>query len=901
MNILQKSRLLGAKPFAAWPREKCQCPWLLDRNCLKNKITKLAFPSEASDAFFRESWNYHATDCQTRLRNIRRGIWQNIDNAIPFHKRKASSALPTFLQEPRLKSLLCHAPENNLNVDRVYKEFLKCFHPQRCLAKAKKMKAKPEPKNKPMPKPTIKPFSNKAVETHCKFAPTNRKHRFASSEVFKHVTDKQLAEWEKEANETKDIINQTKNPYVIRELTKRLQRLNKLKEWAYLNTHQMERIRESMPKRKRKKKLFKKKKKRTLPEGPHSPGIDVLKRFQIEHPNLKNLPKRLNGYPLPTIRKNSAKDSVSTKDINVGSSNESSIYLDSTPKVSTNEDRMDMDKDPRHSHKATRKSNTKYTLQILEELPKPPNIDTKEIIHLEISKSRIVSTVKEPHIQGVEATSGNDKNIQDSIVNSSTLQKLKKSVKLKRKRVSKLRPSQKSISEQKIIDSEVNIPNLETPNVTFHVQLPQENSESTLDQKIEEFLNIQLEQNQSNDQIFDEKGIEHIKPAILEATKRALKSPIEKDNDNHSEEIQNLTQIKINSKFRNDLSSFLRLLHQDETKNLLDKSKKFKGSRESVRTSELNLITPISGKHSEHHKRITLPEPKRLRILTRSFNKKIVYKNPYGKGRKLTPEQLATLSKRPKGRLQTSHKDTKKDEDTTSLYSIKSLNATQRPIYSNKSPGSCFSDVKSIAEETQYPLPEAKPMIISELVADFMSKRKMEDYFNNLYPGVIKPLLEDETPTNSDPGLINPLPFDRPPTKRFHLEPNDFPIPKPSQKPSPPIILEKRKKQRVYFRKKTEPIKSLDTKKEMCSLCKLIYGSSQETLTPCPRYMKNMQRRVEKLQLRNYFVQKMLENAKMQPASSELKAKDQNTLDRQALSSSYTALKLCPSIVEHCL
>ncbi|KRF98595.1 uncharacterized protein Dwil_GK27256 [Drosophila willistoni] len=180
------------------------------------------YQEAASDAFFRDSWSYYASDCKTRLRNIREGIWQNIDHVIPFHKRKASSAASTFFQEPRLNPLLCPAPDNNFNVDRVYKEFLKCFHPERSLALDRKKKVKPEPKIKPKPKPTINQYSNEAAKMHCKYTPSYQKPRFASCHIFKYVTDRQLLEWEREANETKEVIKQTKDPYVMRELTKRL-------------------------------------------------------------------------------------------------------------------------------------------------------------------------------------------------------------------------------------------------------------------------------------------------------------------------------------------------------------------------------------------------------------------------------------------------------------------------------------------------------------------------------------------------------------------------------------------------------------------------------------------------------------------------------------------------------
>ncbi|XP_023032136.1 uncharacterized protein LOC111518752 [Drosophila willistoni] len=338
MNILRKTRLIGAKPFAALPRENCQYPGLLDRECLKNKITKLTFPSEASDAFFRDSWSYYASDCKTRLRNIREGIWQNIDHVIPFHKRKASSAASTFFQEPRLNPLLCPAPDNNFNVDRVYKEFLKCFHPERSLALDRKKKVKPEPKIKPKPKPTINQYSNEAAKMHCKYTPSYQKPRFASCHIFKYVTDRQLLEWEREANETKEVIKQTKDPYVMRELTKRLNRLNKLKALRALNTPDMERTSESIPKGKENKKLLKDNKRISpITKGPYHPDIDSPKRFQIKQPSLKSLPEpraRQNSYPLSIAKKKSAKYSVSSiKNKNVDSSTESSIYLDTTPRI----------------------------------------------------------------------------------------------------------------------------------------------------------------------------------------------------------------------------------------------------------------------------------------------------------------------------------------------------------------------------------------------------------------------------------------------------------------------------------------------------------------------------------------------------------------------------------------
>ncbi|XP_070068932.1 uncharacterized protein [Drosophila takahashii] len=261
MNILKNSRVLN-------------------RNCLRDKIKNLSpllraldFGPPNKDSVFRATWSYYASDCQERLSNIRRRIEQNARVLAP---RKAP--LSVDLEIPCNENQL----PGGLDLDEhIYQELVSCFRNAESSDSIKKTTTK-----------RLKP------------------QRFLN--MGKFSTPEQWISWKREEQQVDQLLKKSFDPYLKEEMSKKLQHLQKLIQRRPLiliptQEETIEKQKESMPKKRKSRQIsIDNLKKSDMKIG------DIYKKYSINTPT-KSVNFNSGEGPIKSVNENKSSINSSKK------------------------------------------------------------------------------------------------------------------------------------------------------------------------------------------------------------------------------------------------------------------------------------------------------------------------------------------------------------------------------------------------------------------------------------------------------------------------------------------------------------------------------------------------------------------------------------------------------------
>ncbi|XP_037712886.1 uncharacterized protein LOC119549165 [Drosophila subpulchrella] len=215
MNILKRSRVLN-------------------RNCLREKIQSLSpllrtfdFGPPNKDSVFKATWSYYASDCQERLSNIRRRIEQNARIMAP-----KKGPLSMDLELPFNESQL---PPGLDWDEHIYQELMSCFR-------------------------------NAESTESIKKTPVKRSKVQRSFDMGKFSTPEQWISWKREEQQVHQLLKKSYDPYLKEEMSKKLEHLQKLAKRRPLvvlpnQEETIEKPKKSLPKKRKLRQKYKNKSK----------------------------------------------------------------------------------------------------------------------------------------------------------------------------------------------------------------------------------------------------------------------------------------------------------------------------------------------------------------------------------------------------------------------------------------------------------------------------------------------------------------------------------------------------------------------------------------------------------------------------------------------------------------
>ncbi|XP_039480797.1 uncharacterized protein LOC120444881 [Drosophila santomea] len=793
---------------------------LLDRNCLRDKIQGLSpllrtmdWPPNR-DSVFRATWSYYANGCQERLTGIRRRIEQNARIVAP--SQEPTTQLTVDLKLPHNGQQL--PPGVDLD-EHIYQELVSCFRNAKSSVSQQKTSAK-----------------RSKVQKYFDM------HKFSTPE--------QWHSWKRQELQVDQMLQNSDDPYLKEEMLKKLHRLRQLTKLQPLvmlpnqEEHNIEKHNVSLT-RKRK---------------SRQKSISKLKGESESRKNSTNITDINRTHKDPSKTSKIQNPSETAKIQNLSSRSSSKRRTKSV-----------------HSKRSSGKSASSTILAY------HPSLESivSSIRSTRSYRPYVKRTVKSDQSSDSGGIFGIDESPQ---LNEDTTSVA--SEKLKKAKNTQLR---KKVKNHKLFKERKNIKKTksENPKVHKHSKPPKASSQhsvqidSKLDSKNESFL--KSKEKASKQRSFGSKA----NPKVHKHAKHPTTS------SQHS--------LKVDSKLESTNVSFLRSKEKASKQRSMGsqasvRKSKSEGTIEEAKSVELRqsfasksmsqflskLPTPNSNEYIEQiSKGLPSSDATLIRNLHNKFNESVVslYRGqvtnsnsgseiqeiqqsfvPSGdhhgwslRGKNMAfvrPTTYTRISLRKRDQSEVAEKSIeRKASETTALSSII---ATQPIARITKEPELRLQS-KTISVDEILSCVEAKPLLISDLISEFMVAYGSKISFFETYPDLFKSnKLETYTTTN-----VKEVPK------------------KCNRKRKVKKVKDVKKKTSQHFRR-------------TCYLCNCVRRKRSE-LQP---YMQRMQKRRQRLELKTYYIQRILkcrENQQQHP----LKA-----CTREGLAICYQTLNLCQQIVE---
>ncbi|XP_016946584.1 uncharacterized protein LOC108022237 [Drosophila biarmipes] len=808
MNILKRSRVLN-------------------RNCLREKIQSLSpllrtldIGPPSKDSVFRASWSYYASDCQERLSNIRRRIAQNARIVAP--KKGPLSVLPFN------ESLL--PPGVDLD-EHIYQELVSCFRNAESTDSVKKT-------------------SIKASKVQGFF------------DMRKFSTPEQWSSWKQEEQQVHQLLEKSYDPYLKEEMTKKLEHLQKLTKRRPLvvlpnQEKNLERQKKSQPKKRKFRAKSRNKSKSEV------------------HQTLKSNTKMADKYKTP---KNSS-------------------HLSEIPLKSATENKYSKNSSKIPNHLADRHK------------PSSANLKNKSITKIEDNnKTASMSSDTPKNIAIIHS--------RKSLSQSASKSKSSISVRKTAANFSdKLKPTLADLTMSRFFAEHPSLESISSSRRTTYTKLPrpkptervsessqeedgiygidEEKESQRLDTKDTQLITREIFQKDRNSQISTKTKQRKIKiPKYQQLKEKKLTKdeeisedipPLSQISQNESEikskskEMTKAKQSKSEGKLQIEELKLSKITKDEQTYEERRQSFVSKGKSHSLinipyashqyiheilkglTKSDPSLFGAFKGKHGspifspykgQSYNDTTSGDQRREKSVT-SGGWSISLKPSLPPVNPMAHRKPYILKK--KALREMAQKDyTIEPEDSTE---IRSVRGTLSDLPFKKTPESLFRS-KNDSEDDVHLNIEAKPIVIADMISQFLDSYGSEISFIQSYPDLFRSNVLEQISLMSVIEKIKP----------------------------------KKKKKRVE--KKVLEVKKMPSKHFVCSLCNLVRRRQSE-LRP---YMQRMQKQRERLEQKTYYAQK-LSRCRRDPQQCALENQKRAHI-RRVLSKCYKALDLCHQIVE---
>ncbi|EDW91719.2 uncharacterized protein LOC6531178 [Drosophila yakuba] len=820
---------------------------LLDRNCLRDKIQGLSpllrtmdWPPNR-DSVFRATWSYYANGCQERLTGIRRRIEQNARIVAP--SKEPTTQLTVDLKLPHNGQQL--PPGVDLD-EHIYQELVSCFRNAKSSVSQKKTSAK-----------------RSKVQKYFDM------HKFSTPE--------QYNSWKRQELQVDQMLQNSDDPYLKEEMHKKLHRLRKLTKLQPLvvlpnqEKGDIEKLNVSLTrKRKSRQKSISKLKGESESRKNSTKITDII----ITHKDPSKTSKIQN--PTETGKKQNSSETAEIQNTN----KTSKIHSPSITAKIQNLSSRSSSKRRTKSVNSKRSSGKSASSTILAYHPSLESI-VSSIRSTRSYRPYVKRTVKSDQSSDSGGIFGIDESPHLNVDTTSVA-----SEKLKKAKNSQLR---KNVKNHKLIKERKNIEKAksENPKVHKHSKPPKASSQHSV--KIDSKL--------------DSLNVSFLKSKEKASKQRSFGPKANPKVHGHAKhpKTSSLHSLKVDSKLDSINVSFLRSKEKAYKQRSMGsqasvRKSKSEGTIEEAKSVELRhsfasksmsqflskLPTPNSNEYIEQiSKGLPSSDATLIRNLHNKFNESVVslYRGqitnsnngseiheiqqsfvPSGdhhgwslRGKTMAfvrPTTYTRISLRKRDQSEVAEKSIEREASETTALS--SIIATQPDATTTKEPDLRLQS-KTISVDEILSCVEAKPLLISDLISEFMLAYGSKISFFETYPDLFKSnKLESFTTTNA--------------------------------KEVPKKCNRKRKVKKVKDVKK----KTSQHSRRTCSLCNCVRRKRSE-LQP---YMKRMQKRRQRLELKTYYIQrisKCRENLKQHP----LKA-----CTREGLAICYQTLNLCQQIVE---